>query len=83
MSSLRIPLSDRSPEQTLHSTMATAVDPLAKLEALREYAVDRCAELGESYECPDNGNVPLSDRGRELGAASLSRVKARRLSAKG
>ena len=61
--------------------MAAASEPLEQLQAFNAYAVDRCGEIGESYDCPDNADGPTSERARELGRASLERVKARRRTA--
>lgn len=69
---------DRPPEKRLAKSLQLAKEPVDSLVAFQTYAVDRSAEIGETYDCPDNADAPLTERGRALGIASLDRVKARR-----
>jgi hypothetical protein len=78
MSAVSVTHDELSPEHRLAASLLRAQEPVDSLVAFQTYAVDRCAELGESYECPDNADAPLTERGRALGIESLDRVTARR-----
>jgi hypothetical protein len=78
MSAVSITHDELPPEKRLAESLQRAKEPVDSLLAFQTYAIDRCLELGEAYECPDNADAPLTERGRALGTASLDRVKARR-----
>ncbi len=78
MSAVSVTHDELPPEKRLAVSLQRAKEPGESFVAFQTYAVDRCAELGETYDCPDNADSPLTERGRTLGTASLDRVKARR-----
>jgi hypothetical protein len=78
MSAVSVTHDDLPPEKRLAVSLQRAKEPVDALVAFQTYAVDRSAEVGETYDCPDNADAPLTERGRALGTASLDRVKARR-----
>lgn len=78
MSAVSVTHDDLPPETRLALSLHRAKEPVDSLVAFHTYATDRCLELGESYDCASNADAPLTERGRELGTASLDRVKARR-----
>ena len=63
---------------SLETTMAGEADALTKLQALQGYAIERCAEIGESYDRQLHVFVATRHSSLWTGSMTLSRTVAAR-----